>query len=99
MSKLKPPGLIYTFIHHKVAANLLMILMLMLGLFSVWQINFRFFPVFSIDMISITVPWPGSTAEDVETSITNIVEREVRTLDYVDKMTSTASNNLSVTVL
>jgi len=97
MSKL--PGLIYTFIHHNVAANLLMVLMLMLGLVSVLQINFRFFPVFSVDAIYITVPWPGSTAEDVETSITNIVEREVRTLDNVDKMTSTASNNLSITIL
>lgn len=98
-SKSKPPSLIYALIHHKVAANLLMILLLGAGLVSISKINFRFFPVFSVDAISITVPWPGSNAEDVESSITSIVEREVRTLDNIKKMTSTASNNLSVTVL
>ncbi len=95
----KPPGLIYILIHHKVAANLLMIFLLMAGLVSISKINFRFFPVFSIDIISIVVPWPGSNAEDVESSITSIIEREVRTLDNVKKMNSTASNNFSTTVL
>jgi len=37
------------FAHHKVAANLLMIIMLLAGLFGLERMNVQFFPNFQLD--------------------------------------------------
>jgi multidrug efflux pump subunit AcrB len=92
-------NLIGIFAQHKVAANLLMILMIMVGVWALSKMNTQFLPNFDLDFISVTVVWTGATAEDVETSITTPIEKELRTLDYVHKMDSTSTNGLSVIVL
>ncbi|MDO7667602.1 MAG: efflux RND transporter permease subunit, partial [Pseudomonadota bacterium] len=45
------------------------------------------------------VEWRGARAEDVEDSISSRVEQELRTVDYVDKMTSTSSYGMAVVTL
>ena len=92
-------NLIGIFAQHKVAANLLMLLMLMIGVWALSKMNTQFLPNFELDFITVTVVWSGATAEDVETSITSPIEKELRTLDYVDKMDSTSTNGISVIVL
>jgi multidrug efflux pump subunit AcrB len=54
-----------------------MILMLAAGLLGLNRLNIQFFPTFELDIINITVPWSGASAEDVQTSIVVPVE-EVR---------------------
>jgi len=92
-------NLIGIFAQHKVAANLLMLLMLMIGVWALSKMNTQFLPNFDLDFITVTVVWTGATAEDVETSITSPIEKELRTLDHVHKMDSTSTNGISVIVL
>lgn len=87
------------FAQHKVAANLLMMIMVIAGLMSLGQLNTQFFPNFVLDTVTVRVEWRGASAEDVEESITIRVEQELRTIDYVKKMTSTSSYGQSVVVL
>ncbi len=87
------------FAQHKVAANLLMIIMVMAGLLSLSKLNTQFFPTFALDVINVRVEWRSASAEDVEDSISSRVEQELRTVDYVDKMTSTSSYGMSVVTL
>jgi len=87
------------FAQHKVAANLLMIIMVMAGLLSLTKLNTQFFPTFALDVITVRIEWRGASAEDVEDSISSRVEQELRTIDFVDKMTSTSSYGMSVVVL
>ena len=84
-------GLISTFIRHPNAANLLMVLMILFGAFSVARINTQFFPTIDRPTISIGVSWSGASAEDVETNILALIEPEVRYVSGVDRMTSTAA--------
>ena len=49
---------------HKVAANLLMIFVISAGFISMGTLVQEVFPEFSLDVISITVPYPGATPED-----------------------------------
>jgi multidrug efflux pump subunit AcrB len=79
------------FAQHKVAANLLMIMMLIAGTLALSKLNTQFFPNFALDVITVRVDWRGASAEDVEDSLTSRIEQELRTVDYVDKMTSTSS--------
>ena len=87
------------FAQHKVAANLLMIIMIMAGLLSLSKLNTQFFPTFALDIVTVSVEWRGASAEDVEDSISSRVEQELRTVDYVDKMTSTSSYGMAVVTL
>lgn len=87
--------LLGTFAHHKVAANLLMIIMLLAGAFGLERMNVQFFPNFQLDMVSVSVVWTGASAEDIEDGITNPLEQRLRTVDDLRKMTSTSTQGIS----
>ena len=78
------------FVSHPNAANLLMIAMIALGAFSLTKLNRQFFPDIEIPKITISVAWPGASAEDAETQIINALEPELRFLDNVEDMFSYA---------
>lgn len=84
-------GLVATFVRHPNAANLLMVLMILFGAFSIARINTQFFPTIDRPAITIAIAWSGASAEDVETNILALVEPEVRYISGVDEMTSTAA--------
>ncbi|NOQ81212.1 MAG: MMPL family transporter [Methylophaga sp.] len=87
------------FAQHKVAANLLMIIMILAGLVSLSRLNTQFFPTFALDVVTVRIEWRGASAEDVEDSISSRVEQELRVVDFVDKMTSTSSYGMSIVTL
>jgi multidrug efflux pump subunit AcrB len=84
------------FAHHKVAANLLMLIMLLAGAWSLGKLNTQFFPNFEVERINVRVSWSGAAAEDVETAITRPLEHELRSLDQLKAMTSTSTDGLSL---
>ena len=88
---LSPGGLVRTFVRHPNAANLLMVLMILFGAFSIARINTQFFPTIDRPLISVTVAWSGASAEDVETNILAVLEPAVRYVAGLDVMTSTAT--------
>ncbi|NNJ95922.1 MAG: efflux RND transporter permease subunit, partial [Gammaproteobacteria bacterium] len=92
-------GIIHLFAQHPVAANLLMVTMIILGAYSLTQLNKQFFPNFALDYITVNVIWPGASAEDVERSITVPLEQALRTLDGKKEMTSTSTRGLSAIVI
>ena len=74
--------LIGIFAQHKVAANLLMIMMILAGAWALAKLNTQFFPNFALDVVTVRVTWTGAAAEDVEESITNPLERDIRNSIY-----------------
>ena len=70
----KPIGIIRTFVQHPNAANLLMMIMILIGLFSAFQLNRQVFPTFGLDAVSINIIWPGASAEDVDRNILEVIE-------------------------
>ncbi len=86
----RPTGIISFFALHGVAGNLLMVLLVMFGLFGASKLNRQVMPDFELDMIQITVEWPGASPQDVEENVLEAIESEVRFLDDVDKVQATA---------
>lgn len=84
-------GLVSTFIRHPNAANLLMVLMIIFGVFAIAKINTQFFPTVDRPTIGVYIGWSGASAQDVEINVLAVAEPELRFIDGVDKMTSTAS--------
>ena len=88
--------LVGVFANHPVAANLLMIMMLLSGAWALGRLNTQFFPTFDVDFATVRVVWSGASAEDVERSITTPLEQELRDVDFIKEMTSTSTDGLSL---
>jgi len=84
------------FAQHKVAANLLMVIMILMGFWGLSNLNVQFFPNFEVEVINVRTVWTGAPAEDVERSLTRPLENALRNTDNLDKMTSTSSQGVSV---
>ncbi|MCV6588946.1 MAG: efflux RND transporter permease subunit [Marinobacterium sp.] len=83
-------GIIATFARHRVAANLLMLLIILAGLWSARKLNTQFFPTFELDVITVQVSWSGAAAEDIERSIILPVEEALKGLTDIDTLYATA---------
>ncbi|MGB7288208.1 MAG: efflux RND transporter permease subunit [Salaquimonas sp.] len=83
-----PQGIVSIITRHPNAANLIMVLMILFGVFALGRINTQFFPTIEIPNVTVTVAWSGASAEDVEANILQIIEPEVRFIDGVTKMES-----------
>ena len=83
-------GLISTFVRHPTAANLLMAIMILLGVFGLSRLNTQFFPTIEIPIIRVSIAWPGASAADVEENILDGLEPELRFLDGIDEVSSVA---------
>lgn len=92
-------SLINIFARHKVAANLLMAVMILAGIFALNRLNTQFMPTYDLDIIRITVVWPGASAEDIERSITTPLETDLRNVDHIKKMLSTSRLGASTIVI
>lgn len=86
-------GAIAWMTRNAVASNLLMGVLLLAGFFSVLQTKQEVFPGFSIDIIAVTVPYPGASPEEVEQGIILAVEEQIRGIDGIKRINSNASEN------
>lgn len=71
-----------------VAANLLMIGLLVGGIFFGLSMKQEVFPEFDLDQISIVVPYPGASPEEVEKGITSTVEEAVKGFSFIKDLKS-----------
>ena len=92
-------GLIAYFAKNPVAANLLMIILLVGGLLSVLGLTAQVFPTLDTGTVSISVAYPGATPTEVEEGITRRVEEAVFGIDGDDRVISRASENLGSVTL
>ena len=92
-------GLIRLFVRHRNAANLLMALIFLAGIYSLTKLNTQIFPDFGLDIVSIQVNWPGASTGDIEANIIEAIEPEVRFLDGVDRVTSYATEGVGRVVI
>jgi len=92
-------GIIHLFARHPVAANLLMVILIILGAYSLMQLNRQFFPNFALDYITVRIVWSGASAEDVEQSITAPLEQALRTVEGAEEMTSISNRGMSLIVI
>ena len=85
---MKASPFIEFFIKHNTAANLLMVLMVVIGLISIDRLNRQFFPTFDVEVVAVSVTWSGATAEDVDANIVQPLEPELRVINDVKKVIS-----------
>ncbi|HCR96289.1 MAG: efflux RND transporter permease subunit [Halomonas sp.] len=77
-------------IDHGVAPNLLMLLFIVGGLMASLAIKKEVFPEFEIEIVQVSISYPGATPEDVEQSLLLPVEAAVSNVEGIDELTSSA---------
>ena len=92
-------GMITWFARNPVAANLLMIFIVVSGAISVFSVNSEVFPEFSLDMVSIEVPYLGAAPEEVEEAVSIRIEEAIQGLDGIKQITSTASEGMGMVMV
>ena len=80
---------------HSVTANILMAVLLVGGLIFSQKIKKEVFPDFELDMVNITVPYPGASPEEIERGILLAIEEAIVDLEGIKKVTSTADEGVA----
>jgi len=73
-----------------VAANLLMLIFLVGGLISATMITQEVFPSYDLDLVEVSVRYPGASPEEVEEGIILAMEEEIRAQENVERVTAVA---------
>ncbi|MBA54642.1 MAG: RND transporter [Pseudomonadales bacterium] len=92
-------AIIAWFAENKVAANLLMVFIVVAGFISLQDTRKEILPNISLDLITITVPYPGASPEDVEKSVLNRIESAIYDLEGIKTLSSKATEHLGVLTL
>ncbi len=79
-----------------VAANLLMVFVLLTGALGIAGMKIETFPEIELDTVQIQVPYLGASPEDVEEGVCRRIEERLEGMEGVRKIRSTASEGMGV---
>ena len=78
-----------------IAANVVMLFLVLAGLASARNLVQEVLPELSLDRVQILVPYPGAAPEEVEESIVRRIEEQIRAVDGLSRVEATASEGLA----
>jgi multidrug efflux pump subunit AcrB len=79
------------FAENHVAANLLMMLVIVGGVTGIFMVQQKTFPDIEVEMIQVGVVYPGAAPEDAEEGICVRIEEEIQSIEGIERITSTAT--------
>ena len=71
----------------------------LMGLYSYQQLQYELLPKISPPVVTITTIYPGASPQEVETSVTKLVEDAVSGMDKVSEVRSTSQEGLSLVIV
>ena len=86
-------------VHNTPAMNTLMVAVLLVGAFSLVSMRREVFPEFELEIILVSVPYPGASPSEVEEGICQKIEEAVRSIDGIKKQTAIAAEGAGSMVL
>jgi len=86
-------GTIPWFARNSVAANLLMIIIIGIGIGSALSIQRTLQPDFELNLVSIIVPYPGATPDEVEKGVVLKIEEALKDIESIESIESTADES------
>ena len=89
-------GILSYFTRHGTAANLILVVMLVLGVAASTQIRSQFFPDVVIDNVTVSMRWDGAGPEDVDDGIVALLEPALLGVEGIESTASTASEGRAV---
>jgi len=92
-------GIIAWFACNPVAANLLMIVIIVVGTYSAFDLRRTLLPSISSNQLSISIPYPGAAPEEVEKAILLKVEDALTNIAGIKRITTNAHEGRATAML
>lgn len=89
--KVRKEGAIGYMARNSIATNLLMLILLGGGIFTMYTIQKEVFPEFQLDFVDVSVAYPGASPAEVEQGVLQPVEEAVRSVQGIKEIVSEAS--------
>lgn len=99
LRRVKHSGPLAWMTKNTVAANILMWLCLIGGVFGFMNITKEVFPEYELDLVTISVAYPGASPEDVEQGIVLAVEEAISSIEGIVEVNSTANEGAANVVV
>ena len=78
--------------------NVLIVVLLGLGFASFMSMRREIFPEFQLDVVLVTVPYPGASPDEVESGISSKIEEEIQSITGIKRITSIAREGAGYTL-
>lgn len=88
-------GIIAWFARNSVAANLLMLFIIIGGILTSLSIRKQMFPLVETNWINVSVPYPGAAPQEVEEGITIKIEEALNTVEGLKRVISYSNRSSS----
>ncbi|MEH6591025.1 MAG: efflux RND transporter permease subunit [Halioglobus sp.] len=92
-------GPIRWFVDNPIAANLLMIFLIIGGFVGIPALDKQFFPEFELNMVRVSLPYPGAGPKEVEEQICVRIEEAVHDLTGIKEIRSTARQGMGTVTI
>ena len=92
-------GLLSYFTRHRTAANLLLVVMIVLGIAAAPRMRAQFFPDVIVDTVSVSVEWRGAGAEDVDSAIVHVLEPVLLAVEGVETTSASSREGMGTITL
>lgn len=86
--------LIAWFAENQVAANLIMVMIVVAGILSLQTTRKELIPNISLDMVTVGVAYPGATPEEIEQSLCVRIEESIFDIEGIRKLTTKAAESI-----
>ena len=83
------------FINRPIWGNAIIVIVLMFGFFSIFNMKKSFFPEQEPRNIFITVMYPGASPSEMEKGVTIKIEQSVKGIDGIEEINSTTMENFT----
>jgi len=88
-------NLINYFLKYSISGNVLMILLLVFGVMGLLNMQTTFFPEVPSRNINITIVYPGTSPQEIEQTVVERIEDNLKGTSGIDRVTSTSSENFA----
>ena len=88
-------GVIAWFVRNPVAANLLMLFLMVAGGVTAFHLKKESYPEFKTETVSVRIQYPGASPEDVEEGIIKKVEEALQGMEGIKKISAAANEGIA----
>ncbi|MGC8853646.1 MAG: efflux RND transporter permease subunit [Halothiobacillaceae bacterium] len=89
-------GLVESYVKKPHLLLSIVLLLAVVGVVGFFKLPVNLFPDSERPQIAVVTVWPGASADDVNADVSRVIEKELKTIELVRRVTSTSNDEVSV---
>lgn len=85
----------HTSVKRPLTISMIVVIVMLLGMYVFFRIPIDLFPDIETPVVTVTVKYPGASPEEVENGVTDVLEKELNTLENLKRISSVSSQNVA----